>query len=78
MRVDGMYRMIGQSVLGESGGLLTVIFLLFGVICGVFACLQLFAAYLKPVYCTSVPIEIATHGRDDRAAKSYLEEGCTT
>jgi len=76
MRVDGMYRMIGQSILGGLGGLLAVIFLLCGVIYGVLACLQLFAAYLKPEYHTSVPIEIATHGREDRAAKSYFEEGC--
>ena len=76
MRVDGMYRMIGQSILGRWGGLPAVIFLLYEVNFGVLACLQLFAAYLKPEYYTSVPIEIATHGREDRTAKSYFEEGC--
>lgn len=76
MRVDGMYRMIGQSTLGGWGRLLTVIFLLYEVNIGVLACLQMIAAYLKPEYCTNVPIEIATHGREDRSAKSYFEEGC--
>jgi hypothetical protein len=68
--------MIEQSILGGWGGLLAVIFLLYEVNIGVLAYLQLFAAYLKPEYCTIVPIEIATHGREDRAAKSYFEEGC--
>jgi len=71
-----MLTMIGQSKLGGLGGLPSIIFALYGAICGFLVCLQLFAVNLKSEYCTSVPIGFATHGRDDLAAKSIFEEGC--